>query len=259
MNKLASVFNSGRKQLLNIYFTAGYPQLEDTEQIIQCLAENGVDMVEIGMPYSDPMADGPTIQQSSKEALENGLTLELLFKQVASARKSTQIPFILMGYLNQMIQYGESAFLDACVQSGIECLIIPDLPPELYASDYQTLFEEKGVSVVFLVTPQTSESRIRYIDGLSQSFIYVVSDSSITGSSKDLSEGQIAYFQRIQSMNLKNPCMIGFGISDKQSFDQATQYASGAIIGSAFIKALDRHRDQELSKTIGQFIQSIKS
>ncbi|GAA5220644.1 tryptophan synthase subunit alpha [Membranihabitans marinus] len=259
MNKLKAAFSQGDKKLLNVYFTAGYPQLKDTQTIITSLANAGADIIEVGMPYSDPMADGPTIQESSKIALQNGLTLKILFEQVAAARAQTEVPLILMGYLNQMMQYGEEKFLDSCVQCGIEALIIPDLPPDLYGSDYKAMFEERNIEIVFLITPQTSEDRIRYIDSLSDAFIYVVSDSSITGNSRDISSEQREYFQRIADMNLKNPCLIGFGISDKKSFDMASSYSSGAIIGSAFIKHLtNASGDESLDLTVTQFVHSIK-
>lgn len=244
---------------LNIYFTAGYPELDDTGRVIRSLANSGVDLIEIGMPYSDPMADGPTIQQSSSVALKNGMTLEHLFGQVYQAANEVDTPLILMGYLNQMMQYGEAKFLEKCQKIGISGLIIPDLPPELYEEQYRDLFSQYGVEIIFLITPQTSENRIRKIDALSDSFIYVVSDSSITGQTKNISGDQLAYFQRIQKMKLRNPTLIGFGISDHESFQQAATYSAGAIIGSAFINRLKKsHGKEDLEDTIRHFVDEIK-
>ncbi|WP_236978520.1 tryptophan synthase subunit alpha [Membranihabitans maritimus] len=259
MNRLKKVFENSKGKLLNIYFTAGYPRLDDTEVTLKALIEEGVDMIEIGMPYSDPMADGPTIQESSKIALDNGLTINTLFNQVESMAKNTNTPFILMGYLNQMMQFGVERFLDRCVECSIETLIIPDLPPDLYHEEYKSLFDEKGVSVVFLITPQTSKERIQYIDSISNSFIYVVSDSSITGKTKEISSEQQEYFQRIRDMKLNNPIMIGFGISDNKSFENAVAYADGAIIGSAFIKAIgNKKEDQSIVDVVRNFVNDIK-
>ncbi len=244
---------------LNIYFTAGFPELEDTVPVIRALSESGVDLIEIGMPYSDPMADGPTIQQSSARALKNGMSMEVLFDQVAQISEKVSTPLILMGYLNQMIQYGEERFLKRCRETGISGLIIPDLPPELYKMQYQEMFRNHQVEIIFLITPQTSEKRIRTIDELSDSFIYVVSDSSITGKSTEISKEQIAYFQRIQKMKLRNPTLIGFGISDHQSFSQAAEYSSGAIIGSAFIKRLDKeYGGKGIGEVVTKFVNEIK-
>lgn len=260
MNKINRTLKALTKPALNIYFTAGFPQLQHTVPIIESLASNGVDLIEIGMPYSDPMADGPTIQQSSSVALRNGMTLDLLFEQVSEAGKKVDVPLLLMGYLNQMMQYGEENFLRKCKQVGISGLIIPDLPPELYEEQYRELFEQQEVQIIFLITPQTSEERVRKIDSLSNSFIYVVSDSSITGQTKNISTAQIEYFQRIQKMNLHNPTLIGFGISNHESFMQASKYAAGAIIGSAFIKQISGITSEaELDGRIRQFVTGIKS
>ncbi len=226
------------KKLLSIYFSAGYPSLNDTVKIIQDLEKSGVDMIEIGLPFSDPLADGPTIQESSTQALHNGMTTKLLFEQLTTIRETVKIPLIIMGYFNPMLQYGVEEFCKKCAEIGIDGLIIPDLPVAIYADDYKAIFEKYGLINVFLITPQTSEDRIRFIDSVSNGFIYMVSSASVTGSQSGFGSSQESYFKRIADMNLKNPQIIGFGISDKTTFNQATQYAKGAIIGSAFIKNL---------------------
>ena len=232
------------KKLLSIYFTAGYPNLDDTTKIISELQKSGVDMIEIGLPFSDPLADGPTIQASSTQALQNGMTTELLFKQLANIRKSVEIPLIIMGYFNPMMQFGVENFCQKCQEVGIDGLIIPDLPLEIYESEYKDLFEKYDLKNIFLITPQTSEERILKIDTISDSFIYMVSSSSVTGNQTGFSEIQENYFERIASMNLKNQQIIGFGISDKTTFQQATKYQKGAIIGSGFINYL-KHKPIE--------------
>ena len=226
------------KKLLSIYFSAGYPSLNDTVKIIQDLEKSGVDMIEIGLPFSDPLADGPTIQESSTQALHNGMTTKLLFEQLTTIRETVKIPLIIMGYFNPMLQYGVEEFCKKCAEIGIDGLIIPDLPVAIYADDYKAIFEKYGLINVFLITPQTSEDRIRFIDSVSNGFIYMVSSASVTGSQSGFGSSQESYFKRIADTNLKNPQIIGFGISDKTTFNQATQYAKGAIIGSAFIKNL---------------------
>jgi tryptophan synthase alpha chain len=226
------------KKLLSIYFSAGYPSLNDTVSIIQNLEKNGVDMIEIGLPFSDPLADGPTIQESSTQALKNGMSSDLLFDQLKGIRKSVSIPLIIMGYFNPMLQYGVEAFCKKCQETGIDGLIIPDLPVAVYNEQYKAIFQQYGLINVFLITPQTSIERIHFIDSISEGFIYMVSSASVTGSSSGFGEEQTSYFKRIRDMNLKNPQIIGFGISDHETFTQATKYATGAIIGSAFIKHL---------------------
>lgn len=229
---------SENKKLLSIYFTSGYPNVNDTVTIIQDLEKNGVDMIEIGLPFSDPLADGPTIQESSTKAIKNGMTTELLFNQLKDIRKSVSIPLIIMGYFNPMLQYGVEAFCKKCQEIGIDGLIIPDLPIDVYVEQYQAIFEHYGLINVFLITPQTSEERIRHIDTISKGFIYMVSSASVTGSASGFGKEQTDYFERIEKMQLKHPQIVGFGISDKVSFEQATQHTKGAIIGSAFIKSL---------------------
>ncbi|MEM6967371.1 MAG: tryptophan synthase subunit alpha, partial [Bacteroidota bacterium] len=234
------LFENKKKDICNIYFTAGFPNLNDTEKIILTLEKAGADLIEIGMPYSDPLADGETIQQSGSVALKNGMNLPLLFEQIASARAKTNIPLIMMGYFNQVMQYGEKAFFKKCQEVGIDGLILPDLPPVIYEANYQELMQKYNLNNVFLITPQTPDDRIVYLDSLSSGFVYMVADASVTGKASDISNNQIAYFERIQGMSLKNPRLIGFGISDHKSFSTACQYANGAIIGSAFIRALEK-------------------
>ncbi|MGB5821197.1 MAG: tryptophan synthase subunit alpha [Saonia sp.] len=226
------------KKLLSIYFTAGYPQLNDTVRIIQDLEKNGVDMIEIGLPFSDPLADGPTIQESSTAALKNGMHTELLFEQLKDIRKSVSIPLILMGYFNPMLQYGVEAFCKKCHEIGIDGLIMPDLPLDVYKEDYETIYKKYGLINVFLITPQTSEKRIREIDAASNGFIYMVSSASVTGAKEGFGKVQEEYFKKIASLQLANPQIVGFGISNAQTFRQATETTKGAIIGSAFIKHL---------------------
>lgn len=237
MNRINQKLKENKK-LLSIYFSAGFPKLDDTVSIIENLEKNGVDMIEIGLPFSDPLADGPTIQASSTQALKNGMTTNVLFNQLKDIRKTVSIPLILMGYFNPMLQYGVEAFCKKCQDIGIDGLIIPDLPVDVYNEEYRAIFEKYGLINVFLITPQTSVERINFIDSISNGFIYMVSSASVTGSSSGFGEAQTNYFKRIADMNLKNPQIIGFGISDSETFKQATKYAKGAIIGSAFIKHL---------------------
>lgn len=233
-NKLKS-----RKNILSIFFTAGYPKLDSTEEILVNLENNGVDIVEIGMPFSDPVADGETIQQSSKIALENGMSLNILFNQLKDIRKKVNIPLILMGYINPIYKYGFERFLEKCSATGIDGLIIPDLPLEIYETEYRHLFEKYGISNIFLICPETDKNRIRKIDSMTNTFIYVVSSSSITGNKSADTSQQNQYFQRIKDMNLESPYLIGFGVNNKEHFKNACQYANGAIIGSSFIKNLN--------------------
>lgn len=243
------------KKLLSIYFTAGYPALNDTVQIIHDLERNGVDMIEIGLPFSDPLADGPTIQASSTQALKNGMTTAILFDQLKDIRKSVQIPLIIMGYFNPVLQYGVENFCKKCREIGIDGLILPDLPLDVYQEKYEAIFKSYGLVNIFLITPQTSDDRIAQIDAASGGFIYMVSSASVTGSQDGFGRDQEAYFQRIADMNLKTPQVIGFGISNSETFQQATKWAKGAIIGSAFIKFLT---DKGVGK-IGDFISMIRN
>ncbi len=242
------------KKLLSIYFTAGYPSINDTVSIIQNLEKSGVDMVEIGLPFSDPLADGPTIQASSTAALKNGMTSQLLFKQLKDIRQTVSIPLIIMGYFNPILQYGVEAFCKKCQEVGIDGLIIPDLPVDVYHSEYKKTFEKHGLINVFLITPQTSDERIRYIDSVSDGFIYMVSSASTTGAKVGFGNVQTSYFKRIANMNLKNPQIVGFGISNNDTFTQATKHAKGAIIGSAFIKHLTHYGPNSIANFVAKII-----
>ena len=241
-------------KILSIYFTAGYPALNDTVKIIQDLEKNGVDLIEIGLPFSDPLADGPTIQASSTAALKNGMTTEILFDQLKDIRQSVSIPLIIMGYFNPMLQYGVKAFCKKCREIGIDGLIIPDLPVDVYHEEYQAIFEKYGLINVFLITPQTSDERIRFIDSVSKGFIYMVSSASVTGAKSGFGQEQQDYFDRIASLSLANPQIVGFGISNSETFQAATKTAKGAIIGSAFIKHLTEHGVD----SIASFIKKIR-
>lgn len=256
MNRIDQLFADKQQDILNIYFTAGYPALHDTGRIIPALAKAGADLIELGMPYSDPLADGPTIQQSGQQALKNGMTLPLLFGQVKAIREKTEIPLILMGYFNQVMQYGEQRFIDKCVEVGIDGLILPDLPLYEYEQYYREMLEKAGLGISFLITPQTSQERIRKVDELSRGFIYMVANSSITGAQGEISEKQLAYFERVNRLQLNNPRLIGFGISSHETFRTACRYANGAIIGSAFIRALAGAKDVE--KAAAEFVRSIR-
>lgn len=240
MNRIQHAL-SDNKKILSVYFTAGFPNLNDTKSLILNLAKNNVDMIEIGLPFSDPLADGPTIQASSTQALKNGMTSTLLFEQLKDIRNTVNIPLIIMGYFNPMLQFGVENFLKKCQETGVDGLIIPDLPLEIYLSEYKKLFEHYGVAMIFLITPQTSEERIRLIDANSNAFIYMVSSSSVTGSRDSFGENQLAYFERIAAMNLKNPQIVGFGISNKTTFEQAVKHQKGAIIGSSFIQFISEN------------------
>ena len=243
------------KKLLSIYFTAGYPDLNDTVRIIQDLEKHGVDMIEIGLPFSDPLADGPTIQASSPQALKNGMTTATLFEQLKDIRKSVQIPLVIMGYFNPVLQYGVENFCKKCREIGIDGLILPDLPLDVYQENYEEIFKKYGLLNIFLITPQTSDARIAQIDAALGGFIYMVSSASVTGSQEGFGKDQEAYFQRIADMNLKTPQLIGFGINNAENFLQASKWAKGAIIGSAFIKYLTQYG---VGKS-GDFINKIQN
>lgn len=237
-NRINRLFDTKKKNILSIYFTAGYPGLNDTIPIIEALTASGVDMIELGMPFSDPLADGPVIQQSNQKALENGMSLNLLFAQLKDVRKKTDTPLLLMGYLNPVLQYGIENFCKKASEIGIDGIILPDLPLDEYEEKYKTLFEQYNLHLIFLITPQTSADRIKHIDSISNAFIYVVSAASTTGVRNSIDAVQQEYFSRIKNMSLRNPAIIGFGISNKKTFMEACKYASGTIIGSAFIKLL---------------------
>jgi len=254
MNRIEKTFKNN-KNILNVYLTAGFPNLNNTIEIVQELAKNGVDMVEIGMPFSDPLADGPTIQNSSQVAIKNGITLELIFNQVEEIRKTVNIPIVLMGYYNQVLQYGADAFFEKAKSVGVDGFIIPDLPLDIYEKEHQQKVAGLGLDIIFLITPQTTNDRIKLIDSKTSGFLYVVSSFAITGSKSDIQQSQIDYFKRINSLNLKNPKLIGFGISDKKTFDTACDHAEGAIIGSAFIKAIDESNN--IKQSVKEFITTV--
>ena len=253
MNRINKVFNK-KKNLLSIYFTAGFPDINDTLKIIQELDKSQVDMIEIGLPFSDPLADGPTIQKSSEKALSNGMTTNLLFDQLKDLRKISDIPVVIMGYFNPILQYGIEKFCSNCKDVGIDGLIIPDLPADIFKKNYKIIFEKYKLNMMFLITPQTSNERINLIDDLSKGFIYMVSSYSVTGAKDSFDKYQIEYFKRIKKLNLSNPLLIGFGISNKKTFQTACQNSNGAIIGSAYIKYIENHG---VSKT-RDFIKLIK-
>ena len=254
MNRIDEAFNT-KKDLLNVYFTAGYPKLDDTLKIASHLEKGGADMIEIGIPFSDPIADGPTIQESSSKALENGMSLNILFDQLKGLRDTVSIPVLLMGYLNPIIQFGLDKFCRLCSEVGVDGVIIPDLPIKEYIDEYASLFQSFGVKNTFLISPTTSEERIRLIDDHTDGFIYMVSSSSTTGAKASLQDSQLAYFERIKSMKLKNPRLIGFGISSNDAFKKACIYAHGAIVGSAFIDLLSKDYSEN---RIHDFVHSIK-
>ena len=253
MNRIDKKFQEDKK-LLSIYFSAGHPNLEDTVPILKKLQAAGVDMVEIGLPFSDPLADGPTIQESSTKALGNGMTTEKLFSQLENIREHIDIPLVLMGYFNPMMQYGIEKFCQRCEAIGIDGLIIPDLPVDVYHEEYKTLFDAHGLYNMFLITPQTPEERIRYIDEVSNGFIYMVSSASVTGAKNTFGQTQTDYFDRIAKMGLSTPTVVGFGISNAETYTAATTHSKGAIIGSAFIQFLEN----EGVEKINQFISSIR-
>ncbi|HIB36323.1 tryptophan synthase subunit alpha [Mesonia sp.] len=255
MNRISHKLQENKK-LLSIYFTAGYPQLDDTKTILEQLEKSGVDLVEIGLPFSDPLADGPTIQASSTQALQNGMTTKKLFEQLEDIRKTVSIPLIIMGYFNPMLQYGIEKFCKKCAEIGIDGLIIPDLPLEVYTEEYQAIFQQYGLQNIFLITPQTSKKRIRQIDEASEGFIYMVSSASITGAKNSFGDAQQNYFERIDQMQLQHPQIVGFGISNTETFDKATQFAKGAIIGSAFIKHLTENGTQNIHSFVDQIRKS---
>jgi len=254
-NRIQNIFETKKENILSLYFTAGFPNLNDTLTILKHLDESDVDMIEIGFPYSDPLADGPVIQESSGQAIENGMTLNLLFEQLQSLRNITQKPIILMGYLNVVLQFGEAAFIEKCAQVGVDGIIIPDMPLHYYLSNFKELCEKNQVSNVLLITPETSEERITQLDSYSSGFIYLVSSNSITGSTNAITF-QTDYYQRIQSMKLQNPHLIGFGVHDKKTFETVCEFGSGAIIGSAFIKHLNKNGTSR--ESIVAFVDSIR-
>jgi len=254
-NILTYLMESEKKNLLSIFFTAGYPNLYDTIPIIKALEKAGVDFIELGMPYSDPLADGPIIQMSNQKALENGMNLKLLFDQLQEVRKEVQIPILLMGYLNSVEFYGKEAFCEKCKAVGVDGLILPDMPVAVYEREYKELFKHYNLSNIFLITPQTSKSRIQEYDRLSNGFLYAVSSASTTGSRKNIQNSE-TFLAQLQELKLQNPLVTGFNIRDKESFEKACRYTRGGIIGSAFIQAIENSRD--LNNDIKTFINRIR-
>ncbi len=254
MNRLDQLFAVKKKNVLNIYCTAGYPQLNSTVEVLHALQQHGADMIEIGMPYSDPLADGEVIQQSSSVALQQGMTLEILFEQLKNIRTTIQLPIVLMGYMNPILQFGMEKFCVKAREVGVDGLILPDLPMYEFDTLYKPLLEANGLKFIFLVTPETGEERIRKIDALCSGFLYAVSSSSTTGKNKAI-EGQEGYFKKLQDMQLKNPVLVGFGIKDKATFSSACRYTNGAIIGSAYIKAL--HHTTNIDQSTKEFLNQV--
>jgi tryptophan synthase alpha chain len=247
MKRLKELFERKQQGILNVYCTAGYPQLNSTVEVMKCLQANGADLIELGMPYSDPLADGPVIQASSSKALQNGMTISKLFEQLKDFRKDVHVPVILMGYLNPLLQYGFENFCAKAAEVGIDGLIIPDIPMYEYENEYRDAIKKYDLDFIFLVTPETSAERIKKLDELSSGFLYAVSSSSITGSDKDFSSVE-NYLKGLKDMKLKNPILVGFGIKDKNTFQTACKYANGAIIGSAYIKAIENSNTEEATK-----------
>lgn len=257
MNKIDKLFKEKNNNILSVYFTAGFPSLNDTGTIIQELENNGVDMIEVGMPFSDPLADGPTIQHTSEVALSNGMTIKLLFEQLSKVEvEKSKAAILLMGYLNPVLQYGIEKFCIDAAALGVDGVILPDLPMQEYLDEYKPVFEKYKLKNVFLITPQTSEARVRFIDEHSDGFIYMVSSASTTGAKSEIKDAQEAYFKRIKAMKLRNPTIIGFGISDAKTYEKACEYANGAIIGSAFVKAVAN--SSSLKKDIETFVKGIQ-
>lgn len=255
MNRIDKLFQEKKNNILSVYFTAGYPKLDDTVKVIQSLEVNGVDMLEIGVPFSDPMADGPVIQSSNSKALKNGMSLKVLFNQLYDVRQTVSIPLVLMSYLNPIIQFGFEDYCREAVKCGIDGLIIPDLPFTEYMESYKSVAKEHGLHVIMLITPETSEERIRLIDRNTSGFIYMVSSASVTGAKNRFSDENLDYFRMVKELHLNNQTLIGFGISNKETFKAACQEASGAIIGSKFISLLGS--EESIDVAVKQLIISI--
>lgn len=255
-NRIEQLFKQKSKHILNVYCTAGFPKLESTLEVMQALQENGADIIELGMPYSDPLADGPVIQESSTVAIANGMTISKLFQQLKNMRPAIHIPVFLMGYMNPVLQFGFENFCRNAAEVGIDGLILPDLPMYEYETEYGDTIKKYGLNLAFLVTPETKEDRIKKLDELSSGFLYAVSSSSTTGADKNISNQQ-AYFKKLQRMNLKNPVFVGFGIKDKETFEAACKFTNGAFIGTAYIKAIEHAED--ITAATKSFLQPIKS
>jgi tryptophan synthase alpha chain len=257
MSRIKELFERKKQKVLNVYFTAGFPALINTLPIMQALQNAGADMIELGMPYSDPLADGPVIQASSTRALANGMTIRILFEQLKGFRNKIHLPVLLMGYMNPILQYGFENFCRETSEAGVDGLILPDLPMFEFENEFGSILKKYKLDFVFLVTPETKEERVRQLDQLSSGFLYAVSSSSTTGKNAAIS-GQAEYFRRLQSMKLKNPVLIGFGIRDKSSFSKACEFARGAIIGTAFIKILENASEKDIPRLTNDFIKSLK-
>lgn len=255
MSRLAQLFERKNNRVLNVYCTAGFPQLNSTLEVMQSLEQNGADIIELGMPYSDPLADGEVIQQSSSVAIANGMTIQVLFEQLATMRQSVKIPVILMGYMNPVLQYGFERFCKDAAAVGVDGLILPDLPEHEFETQYGAIIKQYGLDFIFLVTPETSEARVRKLDTLSSGFLYAVSSSSTTGSNQQMNDVG-AYLKRLQDYGLRNPVLVGFGIKDKASFDAACAQSNGAIIGTAFIRALQEASDN-IPSAVQRFLQKV--
>lgn len=256
MNRIDKLFRSKPSGVLSVFMTAGFPALEDTRTVIRELASCGVDLVEIGMPFSDPLADGPVLQDCNQKALDNGMSLEILFEQIGNIRETVDIPLILMGYLNPVLNYGIEKFCKKASETGIDGVILPDLPVEEYNARHRVIFEKYGLHMIFLITPQTTGERIRRIENLSRGFLYMVSAASTTGAKQGFRPEQIDYFKRIREMELSLPRLIGFGISSGETFRQACNYANGAIIGSAFMKSLSG--EGSLAEKVSAFVKGLE-
>lgn len=252
MNRLDKLFQKKQKNTLAIYTTAGFPNIDDTRRVILELDQAGADIIEIGMPFSDPLADGSTIQASSQRAIENGMTLKLLFEQLNGIRKETEVPIVLMGYLNPVMVFGAEAFCKKCQEVGVDGLILPDLPMWEFENNYKPIFEKYGLHSIFLVTPQTSDERIKILDAASKGFLYAVSVSTTTGKSGRFDETQEAYFKKLSDLKLKNPVLVGFGIAGPENFNIANKYLNGGVVGSAFIRAVEK------GEKISDFVKMIK-
>ena len=257
MNRINELFSRKHHDILSLYFCAGSPTLEGTATVIKTLEQKGIDMIEIGIPFSDPMADGVVIQNAATQALRNGMTLRKLFDQLKEIRQEVSIPLILMGYLNPIMQYGFENFCQQCQACGIDGVIIPDLPYKDYLESYRPIAQQYGIHVIMLITPETSEERIRQIDAHTDGFIYMVSSAAVTGAQKEFNAQKQAYFQRIKQMQLRNPRMIGFGISNKSTYESAAAYASGCIIGSKFVTLLEEEKDA--GKAIDKLLEMLKN
>ena len=256
MNRINKLFQTKSEKILSIYFCAGHPTLEGTRDTIKTLEQKGVDMIEIGVPFSDPMADGPVIQNAATKALRNGMTLRKLFSQLDGIRSEVNIPLIFMGYLNPIMQFGFENFCKECVAKGIDGVIIPDLPFKDYLEDYKPIADKYDIRIIMLITPETSDERIRFIDEHTDGFIYMVSSAATTGAQKEFDDAKQAYFSRINAMGLRNPRMIGFGISNKQTLEAAQNNAAGAIIGSKFVNLIEETGDA--GKAIDKLYEALK-